>query len=68
METKSEEHEFKLKLRELCVAYDSENDEYPEHQYEGLALFEFYLKDNDTSFEHYIQCKNKRYIQWKDEL
>ena len=30
-------------LRELCMQYDIENQEYPESPYEGLAIYNFFI-------------------------
>lgn len=29
-------------LRELCIQYDIENEEYPESLYEGLSIYNFF--------------------------
>jgi hypothetical protein len=29
----------------LCEWYDAENGEYPEHKFEGKALYDFYKKE-----------------------
>jgi len=36
---------FESKLRSLCIAYDNENGAYPESDYEGLSLFEFFIEE-----------------------
>jgi hypothetical protein len=36
---------FESKLRALCIAYDNENGAYPESDYEGLSLFEFFMEE-----------------------
>lgn len=36
---------FELNLRALCIAYDNENGAYPESDYEGLAIFEFFMEE-----------------------
>lgn len=36
--------EFKDKLRALCIAYDNENGAFPDTQYEGLSLYEFFME------------------------
>ena len=36
--------DFKEKLRKLCDEYDDEAGDYPESQYPGRALYNFYLR------------------------
>lgn len=36
---------FETKLRALCIAYDNKYGEYRESSYEGMALFEFFVKN-----------------------
>ena len=31
-------------LRELCIQYDIESEEYPESPYEGLAVYNFFSR------------------------
>ena len=38
------ECDFKEKLLELCEEYDTEYGDYPESEYEGRALYNFYLE------------------------
>ena len=34
-------------LKPLCVRYDNKTGEYPEHEHEGAAVFEFFEKLKD---------------------
>jgi hypothetical protein len=42
------DNDFLLKLKALCLRFDREYGGYPEHEYEGLSVYEFALgKDAD---------------------
>ena len=43
------ERDFKEKLRELCEEYDAEHGDYPESEYQGRALYEFYLEKHPSN-------------------
>ena len=46
---------FEAKLRALCIAYDNEHEAYPEHEYEGLSVFDFFVMngiDETTKFNN----------------
>ena len=57
--------EFKHKLRGLCIAYDAKNGAYPESCYQGLAIYEFFIKNgivNPPGFKHeFIENEYKRF-------
>lgn len=38
------DNKFEDKLRALCIAYDNEHKAYPEHEYEGLSVFDFFME------------------------
>lgn len=38
-------------LKLLCDEYDKECGDYPEHEYEGAALFEYYKKVVGMEYE-----------------
>lgn len=40
----NDQSNFKEKLRKLCDEYDDEAGEYPESQYQGRALYDFYIR------------------------
>lgn len=57
-----DECNFKEKLRKLCDEYDDEAGEYPESQYQGRALYDFYLRayhpeTADAEIEQYHEEK-----------
>jgi hypothetical protein len=39
-----DENKFKEKLLELCDEYDAEAGEYPDSQYQGRSIYEYYLR------------------------
>lgn len=45
---------FEEKLRKLCEEYDTEYGDYPESEYQGRALYEFYLD------KYHPDCGGKR--------
>lgn len=40
---------FEEKLRKLCEEYDTEYGDYPESEYQGRALYEFYLEKHPSN-------------------
>jgi len=42
---------FRNELQKLCYAYDIKNGVCPEHTYDGLALYQYFLETNDIKDE-----------------
>lgn len=50
-----DEKEFERRLKEVCIKFDQTQTSYPEHEFEGAAVYEFYctnIRDgnNETIF------------------
>ena len=72
-----DECNFKEKLRELCEEFDAYAGEYPESQYQGRALYDFYLEKyhQDTAqaeidqYYHELEVERKKAeIWWFEKL